>query len=425
MITFTACQRVSDWDIAQFTRPIAHDIWFDADVHRVFADESDRDGGTDRTTLHPLYGYFTYPPLFIVRKVSGVSGYTTVRCFHASVAGAYVALFFFLLRLMQLRRLDAVICSAALVSSSSAIFWFPVPETFVLGGMSILPALVLAAAPAEAPVLPYQIANILGIGVTVTNWLASLLVSWLDLPMKKFLRVVAITLGVTLAGGLAYSRVFPNSKPMFEGIPHEAAWIFAPESGGPFAILRTFFISSMITPEITMLPNFRQPAWPLMTMQFGRLFSGTGWSYLSTTLWAILLIFGLAALFRLKEFARLRTVLGVTLLYELLLHLLYGRETFLYSMHYLPLMVLCVALACHTRWRRLVLALTVVMTVGNFANNVRQFAWAREYAHRFPVIQSQEDEIARRVRVPRLRHDPSTQYRFFRDVWPGDSKPKI
>jgi hypothetical protein len=420
--TFVLCYRAADWDVAQYKRSTAWDIWFDADVHRVYNGETDRLGGTDRTTLHPLYGYLTFPPLYVFRKLTGISQYTSVRIFHSAVAALWMSLFYGLLRRIRLRRADALVVTGMTASSAMCVFWLPATETFVIGSLSIFPALWLSAGPPTTRRLPHFLSSTLALGVTITNWLAALVSSYLDLPRRTFLRVNGGALAVCLLFGYAYRWVFPASRTLFEGAMHEAAWVFCPESGGPFAVMRVFFFSGMVAPEIRFVDNWRQPAWPLMTMQFGGLMSATRWSWLATPVWAALLAMGGYAMARLKDFPRLRTVMTVALLYQFLLHLIYGRETFLYTMHFLPMMILGVALALHTRLRPLVLALALLLTVANLMNNTRQFSWARSYAGRHAALKSQEDEIRRLTPDRRQQGDPTYQFRFWRDVWPGPSR---
>ena len=66
-------------------------------------------------------------------------------------------------------------------------------------------------------------------------------------------------------------------------------------------------------------------------------------------------------------------VLGLTLLGQLVLHVLYGPETFLYSLHFGPLLVILTALTTFSRLRILCLALSVLITVTAGVNNVLAF----------------------------------------------------
>jgi hypothetical protein len=52
--------------------------------------------------------------------------------------------------------------------------------------------------------------------------------------------------------------------------------------------------------------------------------------------------------------------------------MIYGRETFLYAMHFLPLLIALVALGALARWRGTVLALAGVLTIAAGITNARQ-----------------------------------------------------
>ncbi len=53
-------------------------------------------------------------------------------------------------------------------------------------------------------------------------------------------------------------------------------------------------------------------------------------------------------------------MLALSILGQIALHLLYGDETFLYALDWLPLFVTAAALATLTRWRPVVLAVAAV-----------------------------------------------------------------
>jgi hypothetical protein len=242
-LAFGWCYRVADWDPAQYLRAMARDVWFDADVNRVFAGETDRNGGTDRTTLHPLYSYLTYPPVFVLRRVCRLTPYTAARVFHSGLAAFFLGAFFGLMRRMRLRRSDAVVLTAAVATSAAGVFWLPATETFVIGSLSMFPALILATLPPARAVWGHWLGQTLSLGVTVTNWLISLIVSYLDLTRRAFVQVTGGALAVCLLGGYFYSRIFPESVQLFAGASNEAAFILPIQSGGPFAIMRTFFFA--------------------------------------------------------------------------------------------------------------------------------------------------------------------------------------
>ncbi len=60
------------------------------------------------------------------------------------------------------------------------------------------------------------------------------------------------------------------------------------------------------------------------------------------------------------------------------LHLLYGEETFLYALHYLPLLIASAALAALGRFRRIALILALIVLCVGGLNNLMKFRQARE-----------------------------------------------
>jgi hypothetical protein len=93
----------------------------------------------------------------------------------------------------------------------------------------------------------------------------------------------------------------------------------------------------------------------------------------------LLLAIGIWALFRVAPHRPARVVLGLTLLCQLGLHMVYGKETFLYSLHFAPLLVILAALGTQTPARPLVLLLAGGLVVVAAANNYSQFTKAASF----------------------------------------------
>ncbi|MBV9080629.1 MAG: hypothetical protein JO102_05880 [Elusimicrobia bacterium] len=287
----------------------------------------------------------------------------------------------------------------------------------MLGAVTMIPPLMLTAGEQPGSLVGHVVASIFAIGITVTNWMVAVFASLVDLGWKLAAVVGAAALAAATFFGEAHRVVFPNAVKMFKTAGGEAAYMWAPETGGPWAIIRAFFFHSMVAPEITFKVNWRHENWPMMSMQFSGLFSGVhGWSCVATLSWTLLLMAGFAALATLKDQIRLRTTLLLSILYQFLLHLLYGRETFLYGIHFMPLLILCVALATRTRWRPVVLALSAVLCVSASINNYRQFEWCHAYVMRGDRLQEKQAPQHKRLGIPLDKSDPTWNYRFWRDV---------
>jgi hypothetical protein len=129
----------------------------------------------------------------------------------------------------------------------------------------------------------------------------------------------------------------------------------------------------MIMPAIQALENPYAAEWPFLTIQHVSMGSTGLLSWAMTVIWITLLMFGAWTAFRLPEQRKFKIVLGFTIVGQLSVHLLYGEETFLYSLHWLPFLVLLAAIGTHSSYRHLILATIVVLIVGVSINNYQQF----------------------------------------------------
>jgi hypothetical protein len=90
--------------------------------------------------------------------------------------------------------------------------------------------------------------------------------------------------------------------------------------------------------------------------------------------WTGLLLLGLWSFFTIKQHNKLRIVLGLTLLAQIFLHSIYGvGETFIYTLHFVPLLLTLAAFSLLTRFRLVSLGLVVVLIISAGITNRLQF----------------------------------------------------
>jgi hypothetical protein len=122
------------------------------------------------------------------------------------------------------------------------------------------------------------------------------------------------------------------------------------------------------------------PKWGrIMSVQRSSLGSSGPWGVAATVLWLPMLAFAVRGLFTSGADGGFRAVLAATLASQLGLFMIYGEETFLYSMQVAPLLVLAAALATRTAARRIVLGLALAAGVAAAVNNFLQFATAMTF----------------------------------------------
>ena len=130
---------------------------------------------------------------------------------------------------------------------------------------------------------------------------------------------------------------------------------------------------SIIIPATSVNDVYRWHRAPLMTVQNSAPGSTGVCGKIATTAWAILLLLGLAGLFLARGIIPFRITLVLIILSQMALHILYGEETFLYALHFAPLLVVLAALATLTRLRVAALACAAVVAVSAGMNNLVQF----------------------------------------------------
>jgi hypothetical protein len=130
---------------------------------------------------------------------------------------------------------------------------------------------------------------------------------------------------------------------------------------------------TVVMPDIQAVGNRSNALWPLMSVQASAIGSGSGWAPVATGLWLVLLAIGAAGMVAAKEHRDLRFVLLAALLAQAALHLIYGPMTFLYSLHFLPLLLLVAAFSIFSRWRILAMIVAAGLVACNAANNGTQF----------------------------------------------------
>ena len=380
--SFQQAQRVP----SALARPTGTDVWFEGNPWRTVGIMSNRlHSETFVTDRHPLFPLLTFPEVRTQQAVLHIKPLASAHLLMAIIAGLWVGTLFVLLRLVGCHRLDAALVSVVGALSASAVFWLSMPETYTLGSWTILLALLLVALARHRRVSDwgYFAVNVLTLSVTVTNWMAAILATFAQRPWRRALGItvsaflmVALLWGVEKAG-FPHARFFLNQR-------RATHYLFQRESGGPSRIIESFVFHSMVMPRIErepMNPDDRQ--WSKMSVQHSPPGSGSVLGAIATGLWAGLLSLGVWGAARDKQNRPFVHVLGLTLLGQLALHLVYGgEETFLYSLHWLPLLVILAAFATRTRARNLSVGLAGALLVCAGINNQRQFNRAVSFVER-------------------------------------------
>jgi hypothetical protein len=368
---------------ARLIRGENNDVWFEADCPRVFLDATDSRSVQARSAVHPLSGLFTYSLVTALRWAGGLEPISAVRVLRALTAAACAVAFYSLLRRIGCRRLDAILFTLLAATSAAAMFWFVVPETYPAGLLTILLTLcLLAGGEGRRPSPGWDIVvNIGTFAFTITNWMAGLLATFVRWPLRQALRIILAALCFALTLMMVQHQLLPGAA-IWPVSFEEGAYILPADAGGPVRVVISFGIHSMVMPAIGTIERYGPVSGPIMTVQHSWPGSAGTWGFVAVTLWALLLGFGVYGMYTCRTHRCLRIVLGLTIAGQLVVHVLYGLETFLYSCHFGPLLIVLAAFAALSKNRRVAvgLALSLILCAG--INNARQLAWARAFVER-------------------------------------------
>ncbi|QLE57520.1 hypothetical protein [Nostoc sp. TCL26-01] len=378
--------------------PDAYNVWFGADCPRVFDDMVRPEADHYRTKVHPLFVILTLPVVLALKLAFGIEALTAVRLVIATVAGLWLGTFFLILRLISCRRFDATLFSILAMTSAAAIFWFVVPETYSFGSLSILIGLCFFAITLHYSVTDtwYVIVSALTLSFTITNWMVGILATFINYQWRRALQITVNGFCVVVLLWSVQKAIFPTVQ-FFLGDREEKKYINMAASGGVLTSLKSFIFHSLIMPSFNVLPNNRLPHWQIMSVQASAPGSGSIWGYIAVGLWAGLLGLGIWAIFSIKKHLQFRLLLGFTILGQLALHSIYGDETFLFSLHFAPLLVLLVALSTLTRARTIALALTGMLVITVSINNNLQFSKVIDF---FDTQGPQRQQVIQKNNLP-------------------------
>ncbi|HJY85782.1 MAG TPA: hypothetical protein VKE24_02995, partial [Candidatus Acidoferrales bacterium] len=349
-----------------------NNIWFEGDCPYVFTHMVDRTSNQRRTAVHPLFPLAAYPPVYALRKMAKMEGVQAVRFVIAVLAGSWLGVLFVLLRLIGCPTFDAMCFSLLAATSAMAVFWLTVPETFAFGSLTILLGLSLIRVAEDRNLSFWWFlgGSALTLSMTKTNWMLGLFGTIAHYPWKRAIQISVNAFCLVVGLWSLEKLIFPSAEFFIGSEANEKGYLLLPRSGGPLRVFLSFMFHSMIMPAIRVIVKPEKQPWQTMSTQMSWPGSGSLWGAVGVGVWAIMLGLGLWALFGRKPLSRFSNVLALTLLGQLALHILYGDETFLYALHFGPLLIVLAALSTLTRARLLALILAGALTLLAGVNNV-------------------------------------------------------
>jgi len=132
----------------------------------------------------------------------------------------------------------------------------------------------------------------------------------------------------------------------------------------------------VVMPDIQSIANDYPTLWLKLSVQDAVSWKLTSSGKIALLAWVVLFSAGLWAMLTLESLKKIRLVLALGIGGQLVLHTIYGNESYLYALNWLPLLVTVAALATLTRLRWLSLAAALVFIVSAAHHNYAELRFA-------------------------------------------------
>src|SRR5690606_26251712 len=186
------------------------DLWFEADVFRVFENLTSRFSDHYRTAVHPLSSLILSTPAIAMIKL----GFSPSRIAHlatAAGAGLLSASMFILLYRLHGVALSAAVFTALFLSSAGFLFFSGIVELYTWGGLSIVVALLLSTTTGPLQPLSLVAAGAISLSITVTNWMAGIAGSLVREKWPRALLYSALALAAVATLSAVQTVIYPTA----------------------------------------------------------------------------------------------------------------------------------------------------------------------------------------------------------------------
>lgn len=391
----------------------AYNIWFDADTPRVFKNLLSPNSDHYRTSVHPISALTLTPPAWVLHKFVGLPQPLAAQIVIVGSAAGIAGFYVLSLRLMGIGMVATACLSALLVGSAAFLHWGGTVELFAPGGFTIMVTIAALAAGSRLGATAWIVVSALSVSITVTNWMAGLaasLVRWRRLPIIGITAaalLVVMTLSVIQKSAFSNAALFFNPRGLFA----ERAWIQPRMESRNRELAkwsladnwRSIVFSTIVAPPpyLDFKPNGDVVRVSNQEMRWTKV---SAVAVAATIGWFVLLCLGVWGAIRRGPHRAVAVAVGLMLAGQALLHGVYGYPTFLYSAHFLPLLVTLAAFVWFTPARRVLPALALVAAGLAAASNIPSFLDATTLMRQ--GLGARQERLAVLDHVEHLSQDP-------------------
>lgn len=347
--------------------------WFEADLNRVYTSMISRGAETHRTNVHPLYAAVMYVPTKALLLL-GVPERLAATLYLSAVGAGFSASFYALSRCLGHLRADSALLTTMIVSTSASIFWLPIAEVHGLGGLSIVLGMtvMLAASRRANGAILQSVGSAITLAISSTNWMLGLLMAYRLNSLPRAIRISMDGLLIVTVLFAVQKLFIPKAQFFVPNIGNELDFVLHELGGGPLQKVRTMLAYGVVLPEIG-IEWFAERGQTRTTVQLQPLSRLSGPGMVALALWLMLLARGTWVAVISKRHWELVSAVLLYLAFQVVLHLFYGEELFVFSMNYVPAMVVLASFAFFGTHARLARGALVALTALSLYANVGEY----------------------------------------------------
>lgn len=321
-----------------------NDIWFGSDSYRVLQDMTNYSIDHYRTSVHPIFPLIFLPPTKTL-MVLGLPQLTAVKIVTSLAAGTSVVFIYLTLRSIGISYVDSVLVNLVFLSSAAFMFWGGLAETTNFAALTISLAMLVAVRQSTLPM--WIFASAATLAVSTPNWALGLLTSFFGNTWRRFVVINACALLAVVTLAILQQNVFPLSRLFFvpSSLIHETRYIRVGPSLDLDAINRragrlvNFWLFSGAVPAAEL----SRELWKVKTIVANDQATFADVDRLGKVAliaWSMMLAIGCLGVAELKNLQSIAFAIIGYLFFETMLCVLYGDVPFLYSLNYVPAMML-------------------------------------------------------------------------------------
>nr|WP_217346592.1 hypothetical protein [Noviherbaspirillum sp. L7-7A]MBV0881057.1 hypothetical protein [Noviherbaspirillum sp. L7-7A] len=339
-------------------------FWFDADVPRYICQAVDRIANDHwRNKVHPLFSLMTYP-LPNALKFFGIEIIQAIRIQLSLIVAIGAVFLFNALRNAKISEINAFLIVALGLSGAASLAWFSIPESYAysFAAFSIVLFITTLRQKKSGIAMQWVMTIAIAFSVTVTNIAIAGWAAVQSCGIKRALILSAMAIAVVSVLAVTQRLLFPFSGIFFlpSAVQGEASFFVSISLERLRQVLALFFFGSLVFPEFQLVNMPGKEAFLTVQQAVWKrdsLLAVTALFLLSTFLLAGLVTIFTTMLCSIKKQGRMMgtllaqspidrvsyTVVG-SVVFLVLLHLVYGSETFVYSGSFLPFLLMILGL---------------------------------------------------------------------------------